>query len=163
MCNVRAYTGSGLYSFANGSDIRYLAFSTVLASTEFSNMAFSYRQYRIRGIRMTAVPVAYFVYTNPTPGLYANVLLATTPANPTNLSVVQSDTSRLYNPSAATMETCEWNLRQASTVTNTWLDIAAAITVGEIVIGCNPSFGFSSSAIAFDLKIDVLVEFTTPT
>jgi hypothetical protein len=144
------------YTFTPGSDVRFLAFSTILGSTEFTNMATVYDNYRILKVSFTTVNLSQNVVA---PILYVDVSPSETPANPNNTQIIQDDSSKLFNPRATIIEAVTWNLKGVGTSTNIWLDTAIPAALGSINIGNQL---LSNVAVIWDCKIDLVLEFANP-
>jgi hypothetical protein len=169
-CYVAYYYQTGPtiygYSFNSGSDVRNLAFSTILAVTEFSQMATVYKNYRILKAAVTLANCLNFSKANGThfPILYFDLQPSIAAANPTNSDVVDSDSARLFTPYSTRMEDCTWSMPGPGISTNLWYDTSAPSNLGQFVIGTNADANLENASIdiVFDVKIDLVVQFTNP-
>jgi hypothetical protein len=153
------------YTFTSGSDVRFIAFSNILASTEFVNMATVYNQYKLKSLVITMIPIVFTSYSQPCAGTFLEVEPNITPANPTNLTVIESDTAKMFNITATVTEYCTWTLTGVSSAFNIWNDVAnASSQLGQLSLGANiTANGFSGGILpAFDVRLELLVMFTDP-
>jgi hypothetical protein len=143
-----------------------LAFSTILAATEFSQMANVYKNYRILKAAVTLANALNFSKSNGAhfPILYFDLQPSIAAANPTNSDVVDSDSARLFTPFSTRMEDCTWSMPGPGISTNLWYDTSAPSNLGQFVIGMNTNSNFNNGQIdiVFDVKIDLVVQFTNP-
>jgi len=149
---------TGLYTLSTGSDVRYLTFSTILSTDEFVNMAIPYNEYRIHKAVFTSLSPLTSVRI---PYLYVNVEPSNTAANPNNVRVCASDTSRILSPRALCPEAVEYDLRGVGTTTNIWNDTGNTNIGGQFNLG-NYINGTLPSGINWEVKFQLIIEFTNP-
>jgi hypothetical protein len=154
------------YSLATGSDVRFLGFTTNLSSTEFTNMAAIYNNYRIFAASVSGNPYAGInTNLNQSANLYITIDPLGAASNPTNLTIVSSDTARVFCAVSNKVETVTWRFPGPSYQTNFWLETASASgNAGSFYIGSNINTTNSSGAAinVFDLRFDLSVEFANP-
>jgi hypothetical protein len=154
------------YSLATGSDVRFLGFTTNLSSTEFTNMAAVYNNFRIIAASVSGNPYAGInTNLNQSSNLYITIDPLGALANPTNLTIVSSDTARVFCAVSNKVETVTWRFPGPSYQTNFWLETSTASSVlGSFYIGSNINTTNSSGAAinVYDLRFDLTVEFANP-
>jgi hypothetical protein len=154
------------YSLATGADVRFLGFTTNLSSTEFTNMAAIYNNYRIIAASVSGNPYAGInTNLNQSANLYVTIDPLAVVANPTNLTIISSDTARIFCATSNKVETVTWRFPGPSYQTNFWLESASASgNAGSFFIGSNLITTNSSGAaiMVFDLRFDLTVEFANP-
>ncbi len=160
------YVGSAaLYSFATGADTRFLAWSAILAGTEFTNMATVFDSYRVISAAAT-VGVCYApqVANIGLPVAYLGVNPSQAAANPTNTDVVTADTSRLFSPVSTQMEVVEWTFPGVGVTTHQWYDVNTPSALGVFTLGNSPAvpLGATTTYPFFDIKFDLVIEFGNP-
>jgi hypothetical protein len=154
------------YSLATGSDVRFLGFTTNLSSTEFTNMAAIYNNYRITAASVSGNPYAGInTNLNQSSNLYITIDPLGAASNPTNLAIVSSDTARVFCAVSNKVEVVTWRFPGPSYQTNFWLETASASgNAGSFYIGSNINTTNSSGAAinVYDLRFDLTVEFANP-
>jgi hypothetical protein len=150
------------YTFVAGADTRFISFAAICASTEFTNMALNYQNYRIIKCDITLSPT-YISSGNVFPMLVVDIQPTIAPANPVNTDVIQSDSSRYFSPLANYVDTVSWSLPGTGLSTNIWLDTGAVSSLGQFVIGSNnTNIPILSATTQFDVKLDLLIQFSNP-
>ena len=152
---VKVNTTSKGYSMDDVSDIRYITFANILGSTEFTNMAAVYNNYRILAVSVTAFNQTY----SQAPLLFMDCDPQEPYGNPVNSRLICDDSARIFSPKAMLAEVVTWTFPGAGTNTNIWNDTSTLPTFGQI------SFGNIVSTVnggLFELKIDIVVEFANP-
>jgi hypothetical protein len=154
------------YSLATGSDVRFLGFTTPLSSTEFTNMAAIYNNYRIVAASVSGNPYAGInTNLNQSSNLYLTIDPEGALANPTNLTIISSDTARVFCATSNRVEVVTWSFPGPSYQTNFWLDTASASgNLGSFYLGSNLNTTNSSGAaiMVYDLRFDLTIEFANP-
>jgi hypothetical protein len=153
------------YSFTSGSDVRFLAFSNILSSTEFGNMSNVFNQYKIISCLLTMIPVVFTPFSQPCGAAFIEVEPNITPANPTNLTLLESDTAKMFNPSATVTEWCNWTLKGVSAGFNIWENVAnVASQIGQVSLGSNTGANaFAGASLPlYDVRLELVVSFTDP-
>jgi len=155
---------SGLYSFTPAVDTRFIAFTAVLASSEFTNLALVYQNYRIINASSFGTMTSYGVVAGSLdpPILHMNVEVAETPANPTNSQVILDDTSKIFNPKATVIESVKWVFSGTGITTHIWSDVAISPTVGMFTIGNNITKPAAIDMGIWDFRLQLGIEFANP-
>lgn len=152
-----AGTTATLFSLTNGADVRFLAFSAVLASTEFTNMATVYDNFRIVSASVTVNNITR--YTIPSPFLIVDVSPSETPANPTNSQIIADDSARVFGP-YGNNQVCTWPLLGVGPSSNIWLDTSNPPALGSFNIGNNQSVVVTSAI--WEIRFELCCEFANP-
>jgi len=125
-------------------------------------MALNYQNYRVIRADVTINNGIMPAGIAASPALAVDIQPTIAPGNPTNLDVIQSDSSRYFCPTATSAGTCGWSMPGVGLSTNLWLDTSAVSSLGQFVIGSNPNFLVGLSGQNFDTKLDLLVQFSNP-
>jgi len=161
---IYARVGASTYSFTSGSDVRFLSLATMLNTTEFTNMATTWDTYKIMSISVTVLAQPYYnAPVTPSPILYCGFQPEeVTPANPTNLQVIQANTSKRFSAEEIKLQSGHFNLPGTGVATKILLDSNSFPSQGQIVIGNNPAIAFATAIPAFDYVIDIFCKYESP-
>ena len=152
---IKVHTSTKGYSLDDVSDIRYITFANVLGSSEFTNMAAVYNNYRIIGLSITALNQSY----SQAPLLFVDCDPQEPFGNPVNSRIITDDSARIFSPRAMLAEVVTWNFPGAGTNTNIWNDTSVLPTVGQISFG---NVVVTTNGGLYELKVDLVVEFANP-
>lgn len=164
---IYGYSVSGLYTFTNNADVRYLSFSTITAAAEFTNFATSFANYRIKSCSVIINPLATNVSTST--GTLDRPLLVfgadpqdtNVSTNPTNSSFICRDQNHLFNANANVVKSVTFSFPGIGTGTNIWKDTDQQPDRGVFYIGNNSTtnwFG-GGNVVIFEYYINLLIEF----
>lgn len=160
---IYGYTTSGLYTFTNNADVRYLSFNAICSATEFTNFASAYMNYKIQSCSVIINPLS--VNTGTT--LYPLLSLSCEPedssisTNPTNSDMILRDQNHLFNAQANTIKSVTFTFPSVGVNTNIWQDTTNLPSKGIFTIGNNSTtnwFGGGNVAV-FEYMISLLVVF----
>lgn len=164
---IYGYQTSGLYTFTNNADVRYLSFGTITAAAEFTNFATSFASYRIRGCSVIINPLAISVSTS-TGSLNRPILVfgadpqdTNISTNPTNSAFIVRDQNHLFSPNSNVVKSVTFTFPGVGTGTNIWKDTDNQPDRGVFYIGCNDTtnwFGGGNVPV-FEYYINLLIEF----
>ena len=152
---LKVNTTSKGYSTDDVSDIRYITFANILGSSEFTNMAAVYNNYRIVGVSVTAFNQG----TTQAPLLFMDCDPQEPYGNPVNSRLICDDSARIFSPKALLPEVVTWTFPGAGTNTNIWNDTSTLPTFGQLSFG---NIVVTTNGGLFELKIDLVVEFANP-
>ena len=152
---VKVNTTSKGYSMDDVSDVRYITFANILGSSEFTNMAAVYNNYRILAVSITALNQTY----SQAPILFMDCDPQEPYGNPVNSRLICDDSCKLFSPKATQIEVVTWTFPGAGTNTNIWNDTSTLPTFGQISFG---NVVVSTNGGLFELKVDMVVEFANP-
>lgn len=154
---VYAYDPSDLYSFSGSSDVRSYAFSTITAATEFTNFATVYNDYRLHSVSFNVTPMSNSSVALPS--LVCGIDPEASSGNPTNATFILSDHTRLISPVANGHRSVNFRFPGVGMSSNIWLPVTTAPS-GSFYIGNNTATGlFSSTILAYDAMLSLLIEF----
>jgi hypothetical protein len=157
-----ANTTITLYSLAAASDVRFISFQNVLSSTEFTAMQTVYDSYRIlEASVMVQRPSATFTFQVPALHIDVDATNAT-PANPTNSSLVNDDTVKLFSSTSTRIDYAIWKFPGVSHGTHDWYDCLNVPNIGCFMIG-NNQITTNVTTVVWEIKFNLLVEFASPT
>jgi len=156
---IYAYNATDLYSFNTGADTRYFSFAG-LFSTEFTNFATVYNNYKILSVSCIITPMYSSSSTITYPLLQVGCdPEVATPGNPTNSSFIFRDTNHLFTAKAVAPKSVTFTFPGTGITTNVWKSTADTPS-GCLYIGNQTSTGiFSSTGIAFEGLFSALVKF----
>lgn len=166
---IYGYTTSGLYTFTNNSDVRYLAFGTITAAAEFTNFASSFASYRIRSCSVIINPLANNVTT--TLGSSASQLpllvFGADPqdlninTNPTNSAFIVRDQNHLFSSTSNQVKSVTFTFPGVGTGTNIWKDTDTQPDRGVFYIGNNDTINWfgAGNIPVFEYYLNLLIEF----
>ena len=152
---IKVNTTSKGYSLDDVSDVRYITFANILGSSEYTNMAAVYNNYRLLAVSVTAINQSY----SQAPMLFMDCDPQEPYGNPVNTRLICDDSARIFSPKSTVIEVVTWNFPGAGTNTNIWNDTSTLPTFGQLSFG---NVVVTSNGGLFELKIDLVVEFANP-
>jgi len=157
---VHFYQTSGIYTFAAGSDQRYLNFSSILGSAEFTSLGGAFIEYKTVGIQILMSRAIDTAGLAPYPALVvACQPNGITSANPTNSTVVYNDNTMVVPAISTNLHTKSWYFGNgAGFSANIWTDCSNAGSQGALYIGSNVLASASLSNV-FDVQIKMICQF----
>lgn len=160
---IYGYNGSDLYSTTNVGDIRFIAFSAVLGSNEFTNFGTVYSNYRVKSLSLIVNPMVSRTAVANCPLLQVNCdPEANISANPTNSAVILRDTNHLFSAQAVVPKSVTFTFPGVGTSTNIWKSVAdlplGGITFGNNIAPVGSAF-FAATTLVFEVCMTLLVEF----
>jgi hypothetical protein len=164
---VYGYITSNQYSFSTGADVRYYSINTLLASTEFTNMANVFRNFKIAGISIMINTVSQVSQSIPCAlsplFLDFDPNAPSSPSNPSNTAVIESDSSTIVPYGITRPSVCNYSFPGPGFSMNIWEQTSLAATfLGAIYIG-GINDGFTSTSAAwFQLVINARCVFANP-
>lgn len=163
---IYGYSVSGLYTFTNNSDVRYLAFGTICSAVEFTDFAGSFMNYRIRSCSAIINPLSVNTGTLQLPMLVlsANPENTNVSTNPTNSALIVQDKTHLFNPQSNIIKSVNFTFPSTGLNTNIWYDTTNTSPSGLFSIGNNSTinwFGGGNVAV-FEYMIALQIEFANP-
>jgi len=157
---VYGYFTTAQFSFNSGSDVRFIAFSTITASTEFGNFSAVYADYRIKECSVIVSPLlGSSAYTGAVPMLLVGCNPLSNTGNPTNSEFILRDNTHMFSHSAILPKSVKFTFSGVGTSSNIWQPVSATPT-GELYIG-GVTFGglYSTTGAQFEMYINLLIEF----
>jgi hypothetical protein len=158
---IYAYTTSSNFSFASGSDVRYLAFSTVISSTfPFTNYATVYGEYKI----ISATAIVNPVQTDQLTGKSFGMLhLACDPeassgSNPSNSVLIGSQNTHLFSYKATSPRIVNFRFPGIGNKQHNWLPVTEQ-PPGYFYIGSGITNTFGADDALFEASLSVQVMF----
>lgn len=164
---IYGYSTSGLYTFTNNADVRYLAFSAVTGVTEFTNFAATYANYRIRSCSVIINPLYNNVGTSTGALQLPLLVMGCEPedsnigTNPVNADFIVRDRNHLFSSLSNVVKSVTFTFPSTGINTNMWYDTDNQPSRGLFYIGNNSTtnwFG-GGNVLVFEYYINILVEF----
>ncbi len=164
---IYGYSVSGLYTFTNNADVRYLAFSTITAAAEFTNFATSFANYRIRSCSVIINPLYRNVGTSTGTLQLPLLVLGCDPqesnlsTNPTNSAFILRDQNHLFSSQNNVVKSVTFTFPGVGTGTNIWRDTDTQPDRGVFYVGCNATNNWFSggNVPVFEYYMNLLIEF----
>jgi len=158
---ITAYSTSGNYSFSNGSDVRALAFSSILSGSGlFADFAAVYSQFKIISASIIVCPyLSNGVLTDLLPMLYMSCDSTGIGSNPSNSDILSSQSAHLFSATAVSPRSVTFRFPGVSTGVNIWLETSASPAGAMYIASTNTVF--STSNKAFDCSASLVVAFRT--
>lgn len=164
---IYGYQTSGLYTFVNNSDVRYLAFSTITAAAEFTNFATSFSNYRIRSCSVIINPLANNISTSTGALNYPLLVFGADPqdtnisTNPTNSSFICRDQNHYFSSLSNVVKSVTFTFPGTGTGTNIWKDTDNQPDRGLFYIGNNSTVNWfgGGNVPVFEYVLNLLIEF----
>jgi len=160
---IWVYTTSSNFSFANGSDVRNTAFSSIVgAAAKFASYAAVYSDYKITEASAVVCPVNQISASTQTGMLHMTCDPDGPNANPTNQNVIDSQSGHLFTVVSTAPKSVSFTFPGTSLTSNIWLDTSNVSPLGSFYIGQHTTgFGYGSNAIIFDVLLSLHVLFRT--
>jgi len=127
------------YTFVNASDVRYLSFNTILNTNPypFTDLALVYEEYKISAASaiVTAIDLSSSTYSYLGPlFLTADPELPPTSTNPTNLTVLSSQTTKIFSHKETDPRSVKYTFPGVGIGANIWSSVTTT-PMGNFFIG----------------------------
>jgi hypothetical protein len=150
---------SQLYTFSAGSDVRYIAFNSMVASSEFTSIAGAFQEYRTVALQVIVSRAIDTAGLAPYPALVMACQPNSPNSNPTNTTIVYNDNTLIIPILTNVSVSKTWNFpKGAGFNANLWTDTASGASVGSLYIGSN-ILGSASLSNIFDVQIRLICSF----
>jgi hypothetical protein len=152
------------YTFTAGSDVRYLALSTIEGSTQFTNYASIFSQYKVVSVKVILSPLKIVTETTALFQSCGSLFCSVDPnetsvVNPTNSVLTTSNDAHMFSPNALEPRSCVFNFPGVGTNSNVYTN-TDLLTGGGIYIGAITSATSTLAGTAiFDALFEVVVTF----
>lgn len=164
---IYGYSVSGLYTFTNNADVRYLAYGTITAATEFTNFAASFANYRIKSCSVIVNPLSNNVRTSTGVLDLPLLVFGSDPqdlnisTNPTNAGFILRDQNHLFSTTSNLVKSVTFTFPGVGTATNIWKDTDTQPDRGLFYIGNNATINWfgGGNVPVFEYYINLLIEF----